>query len=263
MIRAAALALASLLVSGLVSGLAAGCTSATDPPDLSGSRAVAFTVPDPSAAGRGIRLEGRLFEPTGDARVPGVVLAHMLPADQRSWFDIAATLADEGYLALTFDFRGYCPEGIGSEGTGGCSEGEKEPAGAPADLVAAIAFLRTQGASSVSVIGASMGGTAGLVAAASLEGSDPVPAVVTLSAPVRVEDLAVDTPMLQTQTAKLFIAGTGDAVAADAAQELYSVATAPKRVEIFPSDEHGSDLLTGARGGEIERLILLWLDQHA
>ncbi len=253
MVRAAALALASLLV-----GAATGCMSATETPDLSGSRAVAFTVPDPSATEEGIRLEGRLFEPAGDARAPGVVLAHMLPADQRSWFDMAATLADEGYLALTFDFRGYCPEGIG-----GCSEGEKEPAGAPADLVAAIAFLRAQGASSVSVIGASMGGTAGLVAAASLEGSDPVPAVVTLSAPVRVEDLAVDTAMLQTQTAKLFIAGTGDAVAADAAQELYSVATAPKRVEIFPSDEHGTDLLTGARGGEIERLILLWLEQHA
>lgn len=250
--------MARVVALALVMTIVAACAQDAAPPDLSGSRVIAFAVPDPSGSGPGIRLEGRLFSPTGATRAPGVVLAHMLPADQRSWFDTAATLADEGYLALTFDFRGYCPEG-----EGGCSAGERDPAAAPADLLAAISFLREQGASPVSVIGASMGGTAALAAASSLEGSDPVPAVVTLSAPVRIEGLAVDTPMLQTQTAKLFLAGTGDAAAADAAQELYSVSTPPKRVEIFPSDEHGSDLLQGARGGEIERLILQWLEQHA
>ena len=66
------------------------------PADLSGSRAVAFESRD------GVTLEGRLF---GDGST-GVVLSHMRPADQRSWFAFANRLADEGYLVLTYDFRG-------------------------------------------------------------------------------------------------------------------------------------------------------------
>ena len=215
--------------------------------DASGSRAVSFETSD------GVTLDGRLF---GDGTT-GVVLAHMRPADQRSWYAFARRLADQGYLALTFDFRGYCPGG-----DGGCSSGELEISELWRDVAAATDLVRSEGATSVALIGASMGGTASLVAAAQ-EGSE-AEAVVTLSAPVSIEGLAADPTLLQQVGAnKLFIAGVGDAAAADDAEELYATSPPPKRVEIVPADDHGTDLLTGPRGEEVRRTIETYLAQFA
>jgi hypothetical protein len=68
--------------------------------------------------------------------------------------------------------------------------------------------------------------------------------------------------LLSIQAAKLFIAGLGDGVAADAAQLLYQQASSPKRVEVLPVDAHGTDLLTANRGEEVQRLILGTLDRY-
>jgi pimeloyl-ACP methyl ester carboxylesterase len=203
----------------------------------------------------GVRLAGRLFPARGRAAkgTPGVVLSHMLPADQRSWFAFAERLAGEGFTALTYDFRGYCPGGAG-----GCSEGTKDVSAIWQDVAGAATFLRAQGTSSVSLVGASMGGTASIVAAGG--GAPPagdVASVITLSAPVSIEGLAATPELLLTvQATKLFIAALGDGVAADAAQQLYNEASAPKRVEILPVDGHGTDMLTQSRGEEVQRLIL-------
>ena len=118
-----------------------------------------------------------------------MVLAHMRPADQRSWFDFADRLADQGYQVLTFDFRGTCPGG-----DGGCSEGEADISSMWQDVVGAVTYLRSRGADRVGLVGASMGGTASLVAAAQ-PGVDPR-MVVTLSAPTEIEGLAVDARLL-------------------------------------------------------------------
>ena len=163
------------------------------PPDLSGSHPVTFESRD------GVTLEGRLF---GDGST-GVVLSHMQPADQRSWFAFANRLADQGYLVLTYDFRGYCPGG-----EGGCSQGELQIPEIWQDVLGAYDFIRSQGATTVALVGASMGGTASLVAAGQ-EGAD-VAVVVTLSAPVSIEGLDADAALLQRVDAnKLFIAGVG------------------------------------------------------
>jgi pimeloyl-ACP methyl ester carboxylesterase len=215
--------------------------------DLSNSRAVSFPSRD------GVKLDGRLF---GDGDT-AVVLSHMRPADQRSWFDFAQRLANQGYLVLTYDIRGYCPGG-----DGGCSQGDQDIAQIWQDVVGAIDFVRSQGATDVALVGASMGGTASLVAAGQ-EGVD-VRAVVTLSAPESIEGLVADAALLQReQTNKLFVAGAGDASAADSAQHLYEISPPPKRVEIVPADDHGTDLLNGSRGEEVKRLIETYLAQFA
>lgn len=227
---------------------ASACAGETDrAPDLSGSEPVTFASAD------GVQLEGRVFGQGTSA----VVLSHMLPADQRSWFDFAGRLADEGYLVLTYDFRGYCPGG-----DGGCSEGERDVGAIWQDVVGAIGFVRSRGATSVSLVGASMGGTASLVAAA--QPSIGVEAVITLSAPVSIEGLVAGPELLQgLPMAKLFIAGVGDGSAAEAAEALYATAPPPKRVEIVPADDHGTDLLTGARAEDVKRLIEVTLEQNA
>jgi pimeloyl-ACP methyl ester carboxylesterase len=215
--------------------------------DLAASRAVTFLSTD------GVRLSGRVF---GDGSV-GVVLSHMLPADQTSWWDFARQLADDGYLSLTYDFRGYCPGG-----DAGCSGGERNISAIWQDVLGAIQEIRSEGAARIVLIGASMGGTASLVAA-----SKPgigVEAVVTLSAPTSIEGLAADDATLSTVTAaKLFLAGNGDAQAAEAAQRLFATSPQPKRVEIVTSNDHGTDLLTGNQSGRVRTTILGFLMQYA
>lgn len=227
--------------------LAASCRG-TGPPGAppEGSRAVSFLSSD------GVRLEGRLI---GEGTV-GIVLSHMRPADQRSWWSFAQELGDAGYLALTYNFRGYCPGGAG-----GCSAGERDLGEIWRDVLGAIDFVRSEGARRVVLIGASMGGTASLLAAAR-EGVS-VEAVITLSAPVSFEGMHLTSDVLaRVDAAKLFVAGTGDGTAADA-ERLYGLSPPPKRVEILTTDAHGTDILSGNQAGRARTLILQYLEQYA
>jgi pimeloyl-ACP methyl ester carboxylesterase len=245
-------AVAALLAALLPITLAASCGNPSDDERiraaLEGSTAVRFRTGD------GVRLAGRLFGPA-DATA-GVVLAHMLPADQSSWFPFADRLGDAGYRVLTFDFRGYCPGG-----DAGCSRGEKDPAAAPDDLAAAVDVLRDDGASRIALVGASMGGTASLVVAA--ERGDAIAAVVTLSAPAQLGGLAAGPEVLDRVTAAtLFLAGSSDATAAEAAQAFYERSPQPKRLELLTTEDHGTDMLDGNQGERSRTEILGWLDRY-
>jgi uncharacterized protein len=201
-----------------------------------------------------VHLSGRLFGPEG--ATAGVVLAHMQPADQSSWFDMADQLGALGYRTLTFDFRGYCPGG-----DDGCSGGTKDIGAIWQDVAGAVGFMRTEGVRRIGLVGASMGGTASLVYA-SQNGSD-IDAVVTLSAPDAIDGLLAGPDVLQTVTAaKLFIAGNVDATAATTAQAFYDETVQPKRVEILTTADHGTDILEGNQAEIARNLIVGWLAQH-
>jgi pimeloyl-ACP methyl ester carboxylesterase len=236
------------LVAAIViaTALVTGCSS-RGAPSPGASTPVTFASSD------GIRLAGRVF----GQGTRGVILAHMRPADQSSWFAFAGRLARDGYLVLTFDFRGYCPGGAA-----GCSRGERTIAEIWKDVAGAIAYLRGERrADTVSLVGASMGGTASLIAAAQ-PGAD-VRAVITLSAPTEIEGLVADADVLtRIDAGKLFIAGVGDAAAASSAETLYEQAPPPKRVEIVPADDHGTDLLAGSQGEVVSRLIETYLETN-
>jgi predicted alpha/beta-hydrolase family hydrolase len=237
--------LASILV---LASCSARFSSSVDAASLAGSTPITFRTDD------GVRLAGRLFGAPGAPA--GVVLAHMLPADQTSWYPFAKRLAAQGYRVLTFDFRGYCPGG-----DGGCSEGTKQVDAADVDLQAAVDRLRKDGVTRVAIAGASMGGTAALRVAA----TDPagIAAVVTLSAPVAIERLSVDRQTLANVRApKLIIAGLGDpSGAAGAAETIAAQSPQPVREEIVTSDAHGTDLLTSQQGEHVQELIELWFGQ--
>ena len=217
---------------------------------LAGSTAVTFPTQD------GVELAGRLFGDPGTAAT-GIVFAHMLPADQTSWYEFAKRTSDEGYLALTFDFRGYCPGG-----DGGCSQGERNVSADPADLTAAVAYLRSRGAGTIVLVGASMGGTAALLVAAEQGGA--IAAVVTLSAPQAIEGLVAGPDVLARVTAaKLFVAGSGDGAAAQSAQAFSDQSQPPQRLEIVASDDHGTALLSGNQAEIVRNLVLSELAQYA
>jgi dienelactone hydrolase len=218
------------------------------PPPSTASQAITFASTD------GVRLDGRVFGP--DEGAAGVVLAHMAPSDQRTWFDFAERLAREGYRVLTFNFRGYCPGG-----DGGCSEGERDIPEIEKDVEGAIAELRRRGVTRIGLVGASMGGTASLLAAAK-EGRE-VAAVVTLSAPTAFEGLDANADVLSRITAaKLFIAGLEDVSAAQAVDALYAQTIQPKRPVILTTGDHGTDILTGNQAGRAADEVVNWLERY-
>jgi pimeloyl-ACP methyl ester carboxylesterase len=82
-----------------------------------------------------------------------VVLAHGGRFNKESWKTQALALEQAGFRVLAIDFRGYGQ----SRGPG-----QADPLGAPLhiDVLAAVRYLRTAGAKTVSVVGGSMGGSA-------------------------------------------------------------------------------------------------------
>jgi len=240
--------LAAALVLAAATGAACNQADAIRKQALADSDAVRFSSID------GVALAGRLFGPN-DAKA-GVILAHMMPSDQRSWYGFADRLGGVGYRVLTFDLRGYCPGG-----DGGCSQGSKDVAQIWQDVAGAVGFLESLGIHRVGLIGASMGGTASLVVA-SQEG-EAVRTVATLSAPATIEGLAAGPSVLQAITgAKLFIAGNADGTSALDAQAFYDESQPSKRVEILPTGDHGTDILEGSQSEMVTNLITGWLDQH-
>jgi pimeloyl-ACP methyl ester carboxylesterase len=89
----------------------------------------------------------------------GVVLAHGGRFNKESWVEQARALEAAGFRVLAIDFRGY------GESRG---PGQDDPFTAPLylDVLAAVTYLRQTGANTVSVVGASMGGSAAAEAVA-------------------------------------------------------------------------------------------------
>jgi pimeloyl-ACP methyl ester carboxylesterase len=203
----------------LVFALACGRGTQTTGKPSSGvrERNVTFTTAD------GTRLTGRLF---GQSRV-GVTLAHMFPADARSWYPAARRIAKAGYMTLAFNFRGY----LGSQGP-------KQIAKAPTDLAAAAKFLESSGAHDIAFVGASMGGTASIIEAETL---NPL-AVVTVSAPLNFMGLDATLIANRVQRPVLLIAARGDTSAFHDLQR-YERSLPNPDGRIFGGDAHGTALL--------------------
>lgn len=223
--RALVRGIAALTVAALV---ATGCKKAET---ARGRQAVTFRTED------GFLLEGTVFGSGPQA----VVLAHMFPADQSSWFEFARDLAGDGYQVLTFNFRGY-----------GNSEGSKEISLIDRDVRSAVRFMSDgRGVTGVALGGASMGGTAALIAAASV----PVRAVVMLSAPVEFMGLDASGMAGRVVVPKLFVAAKDDPGAADAAERLHSDSPPPREIHILPGSRHGTDIFKGDHSREVADLI--------
>lgn len=188
-----------------------------------------------------VDLTGRVF---GRGRV-GVVLSHMYPSDAKSWYEPAKDLAAAGYMALAFNFRGYAD-----------SDGEKAPSKASTDVRAAVAELKDRGARNVALVGASMGGTASIVAA-----DDRTPlAVVAISAPARFMTLDAISVAQNVQRPVLLMASQGDADAFRSLQELERALPNPD-TKIYDGDAHGTALL--ADRPESIDVILTFLRRYA
>ncbi len=178
------------------------------------------------------------------------MLSHQAEGSLCEWAPYAAELARRGYRVLAFDFPGlgYSSETVTGQGLDGA-------------VVAAAAFLRGQGASTIVLIGASMGGTASLVAATEVRPA--VAGVISVSGPALYQDAAASKAAPKLTVPVLYAAGRADDAFARDAQTLYDAtpATTDRRLVIVGAGLHGVDLV--ADGSEVEAAVTAFLSAHA
>jgi pimeloyl-ACP methyl ester carboxylesterase len=172
----------------------------------------------------GARLEGVVI---GDGSI-GVVLAHQLHSNLCSWLPFAKRLAADGVRVLAFDFPST-------------SDLDRQ-------VLAAVADLRSQGAHTIALAGASIGGTAVLAAASR---NPTIVRVASLSGPSSFEGLAARRAVRQVRAPTLFVAGKEDSPYVDDARAMYRAAAATnKSVLVVPGFDHGTDLLDDGQVGD-------------
>lgn len=176
----------------------------------------------------------------------GVVLAHGGRFNKASWKQQAQTLAAAGFRVLALDFRGYGD----SRGAG-----QEDPLSAPLhlDVLAAIRFLKREGATRVAVIGGSMGGAA----AANASQTGEVECLVLLA------PMAIEHPE-RMRGRKLFITAANDTTASGKPRlikirEQFEQAPEPKEWMIVAGHAHAQALFESGAEEKVMREILRFL----
>jgi alpha-beta hydrolase superfamily lysophospholipase len=240
---------AGLVVASLFAAIAVACggdapeATPTAAPSSAGSVARSIVTSD------GGRLSAHLFEAASGGRI--AILSHQYGADQSSWYEAARRLQASGLSALTFDFRGF-----------GESGGDEDPDTLAIDLEAALAFARAGGFDQIILIGASMGGTASIVAAgAGGEAAANVDAVIALSAPVEFGALHAEDAAASIRVPLLLVAAQGDTSALDSLERIGEAAGVPAPDQVITAGaEHGTELLESPESRAIWRAITRLLE---
>lgn len=198
-------------------------------------------------ASDGTRLEGVTL---GQGRV-GILLGHQVNSNVCEWFPFARTLAEQGFRVLAFDFRGNGS----SYPVGG------DPGRLDLDIPAGVEQLMRLGAEEVVVIGASMGGTAAVVAGASP--IDGLAGVISMSGPGVFADLDAGAAARKLDVPVLYLAGRADGTFASEARRMYQKTRSPdKELMIVPGASHGSLMLLPPEEPGVRKAILSFIEGH-
>ena len=232
--------LATLLA---LTGCAASPVPPTTPsstPTTEATTEVAFPATD------GVVLHGRVY---GDGAT-AVILSNMGDNDPGAWNTFAPLLAARGYRVLTYSFR--YPLRTNAFTTAYAQ-------GTVPDLLGAVAYARSAGATRIVLCGASLGGiTVGKVGARAAAA-----AVVIISAEQDLSDygLVVSPAELAALTVpKLFIASERDTNTPYAlTKQFYDNAPEPKQLHTYPGGVHGVGLFATADGDDLRNRLLDFL----
>jgi pimeloyl-ACP methyl ester carboxylesterase len=181
----------------------------------------------------------------------GVVLAHGGQFKKESWQEQARYLARAGFRVAALDFRGYGQ----SQGPG-----QADPLSAPLhfDVLAAVRYLHESGVKNVSVVGASMGGSASADASI-LADPGEIDRLVLLAA-------WAGGPPERLKGRTLFVVSRGDTrgdgvVRLTKMREQYERAPQPKQLVILDGSAHAQHVFATEHGPLLMREILRFLTE--
>ena len=178
----------------------------------------------------------------------GVVLAHGGRFNKESWDQQSRALVEAGFRALSIDFRGH-GQSRGPSTAGAGNDGRRY------DVLAAVDYLRTTGAKTVSVVGASMGGD--YAAEAAEEHPGAIDRLVLLAA-------GAYTSLRLMKGPKLFMMSRDDIIGDNqprlpAIREQYDRASGPKQFVILEGSAHAQALFATSQSERVMREIITFL----
>ena len=188
----------------------------------------------------GATITGELYG-SGNIAVIFSVMGNCTPG----WREFAQLTAAQGYLALTYQWRGCKANSADKVLIRKFVE----------DARAAIAFARSQGAERIILAGASLGGCA----SAKLAAESGASGLIVLASPPAIPqwDFEIQSVDLNTEIPKLFItAENDDTVASEDTHALYELAAEPKDWQTYPGSAHGTELFEGEHRSAVQIRIL-------
>jgi esterase/lipase len=195
----------------------------------------------------GATISGELY---GSGKT--AVIFSMMGNCKLGWREFAQTTAAQGFLSLTYSWRGCRASSVDEVLIQKFLE----------DTRAAITFVREQGAEKILLVGASLGGCASAKLAVESQASG----IVILASPPLISQwgFEIQSADLDTDIPKLFITAENDkTVSAGATRELYDLAAEPKEWQTYPGSAHGTDLFEGESGTELQQRILDFIQMIA
>lgn len=192
-----------------------------------------------------IKISGNIFG-TGNK---WVILSHMLQTDQTAWFEFAEVLKQNGFIVLTYDFRGI--------GHSGGSMYKKGVQNMYLDLEAALRFIRQFNPEKIFFVGAGVGATVSLEVAA----KEAVNGVISISGLEEFQELTVKDEIGSVTVPKLFIASSKDKNATENANNLYNSSVDPKDIQIIEGSSNGTNMLS-ENGDILKQMILDFLNKN-
>jgi len=191
----------------------------------------------------GVTLSGTIYGQGTRA----IILSNQGDNDPFAWVPMAQQLATLGYLVLGYSYR---PEMGTANGL---------PSQALRDLRAAIAFMRSQHVTGVTLMGSSLGGLISLKEAA-VEHFD---ALVPISSPVAFEDVQLsDAELQRITTPKLFVTSDQNDPYTSDTYHMFAVTPQPKEERIYPGRRHGLTLFQGTSGPDLLSVLRQFLQRY-
>jgi pimeloyl-ACP methyl ester carboxylesterase len=180
----------------------------------------------------------------------GAVLVHMLGRSSNDWSFFADRLSKSEVRTVAVDLRGHGK----SDRADDILEDADYPA-MKADVIAAVDWLRDQGVTEVSCVGASIGANLCLQVAA---GDPGIVNVVALSPGLKYKGVtSVDALTTYGARPVLIVASEDDSYAAKTGMVLDERATGQHHFELLKAAGHGTKMLN--REPRLEGLVLSWL----
>ena len=187
----------------------------------------------------------------GDGDV-GVVLAHESDSDLCPWLPYAKSLADKGYRAFAFDFRGS-----GSSPPQFAAKAVRYDL----DVEAAAKELRQLGAKKVFLAGASIGGAAVMAASPSV---DQPAGILSFSGEPELLDAMDSAHATKAPLLVMLARKDGYTSVVSEGRFVHAASSPDKKLQVYPGDWHGWDLLYRAPyKARVNALVLDFLREHS
>jgi esterase/lipase len=184
----------------------------------------------------------------GNGKTAVVLSAMCYNTPTEDWDDFARLLDKEGYMSMTYLYRGIKPSG-----------GNRTTASLEQDIAAAVQYVKSRGAEHIVLAGGSCGGTMSVLEAS----KTPIEALVVLASPQAVEGVgATDEALAKVTVPKLFVASQDDQFTAPMLA-MFDKLPDPKEKHIYPGSVHGTSLFATDYGDDLTQRLLTFIKANA